>query len=194
MQLTFLPLLFLFLFFFLIALILGFFILLQKGKGEGLAGLLGGAAASDGMGTPEAQKELSRWTAYLAGVFFAMCLMLTFLSSRCGGPAPIVDETPASLPLPSTPAESGLSSPETASPEGDATVTLDEVTPEATEPAPASPEIDVQDVLELLASVEAAAAPEAATPEAEAAVPAPEAPVTEEPATGELTSTAASPL
>ena len=52
------PLLFLFLIFLFVCAVLIFFILMQRGKGEGLAGLLGGGAASDGMGTPEAQKEL----------------------------------------------------------------------------------------------------------------------------------------
>jgi protein translocase SecG subunit len=91
------PLLILFVLFLAICALLTFFILLQRGKGEGLAGLLGGGAAADGMGTPEAQKELSRWTAYLAGLFFGMCLLITVFSSRCGGPAQgsIFSEQPA---------------------------------------------------------------------------------------------------
>jgi len=80
------PLFFLFVFFALICSLLIFFILMQKGKGEGLAGLLGGVSAADGMGTPEAQKELSTYTVWLSTIFFLMCLVLTVVASRCGGP------------------------------------------------------------------------------------------------------------
>lgn len=78
------PLLSLFIVFLFLGALLIFFILMQRGKGEGLAGLIGGAAASDGMGTPEAQKELSRWTAWLSGIFFGFCLMITLVAARCG--------------------------------------------------------------------------------------------------------------
>jgi protein translocase SecG subunit len=98
------PLFILFSVFLGLSAILIFFILMQKGKGEGLAGLIGGAGAADGMGTPEAQKELSRYTAWLAGIFFFFCLMITLVSARCGGQQvltdlPEPDQPPATPPV-----------------------------------------------------------------------------------------------
>lgn len=96
----------LFVIFLLACVFLIFFILMQKGKGDGLAGLMGGMAVSDGLGTPEAQKDLGRWTAYLSGFFFFFCLLITLISARCGGPTEsTIDmgdtpaaEAPAALP------------------------------------------------------------------------------------------------
>lgn len=144
----FVSLLFLFILFFLVCATLIFIILLQKGKGEGLAGLMGGVAASDGMGTPEAQKELSRWTGYLSGFFFAMCLLLTIVSSRCAGPRevqPISGAVAPEIPEVDRLIAEALASPEEqASPEPivetplspEAAETAEPVTPEAAAPAP----------------------------------------------------------
>ncbi len=99
------PLFILFTVFLMLSAILIFFILMQKGKGEGLAGLIGGAGAADGMGTPEAQKELSRYTAWLAGIFFTLCLMITLVSARCGGQAALADLPETGQPPPAPPVD-----------------------------------------------------------------------------------------
>jgi hypothetical protein len=60
--------------------------------------MLGGAGMSDGMGTPEAQKDLSRYTTYLSFIFFGMCLLVTLISARCGGPQQLADLGDAPTP------------------------------------------------------------------------------------------------
>ncbi len=149
-------LLLLFLVFLIFCSLLIFFILLQRGKGEGLAGLLGGGGGAEGMGTPEAQKDLSRWTTYLSTLFFLMCIVITVISTRCGGvqreaEGPISDEPEA--PAPPAPAVPDITE-EPASPEV----------------AAASPEIDAQTEQELLDQFQRYLEehPELLSPEAEA--------------------------
>ena len=156
------PLLILFLIFFAICAILIFFILMQKGKGEGLAGLIGGVSASDGMGTPEAQKELSQYTKYLSIIFFFMCLLLSIISTRCGGPESILADDgmpPAERPPAEGPA------PEDILPEID--IVGDEISPETVSPV----EIDETAPEPVSASPEASAEIEETEPEPETASP-----------------------
>jgi protein translocase SecG subunit len=170
----FLPLLSLFVVFFIICAILIFFILMQKGKGEGLAGLIGGVSAADGMGTPEAQKDLARYTKILSIVFFCMCLLLSVVSSMCGAPSESdfggSDETaPTEAPAP-TPEEDiidiDITGDEMASPEA-APMELEIEMPASPE-AVMAPEVEIEmpaspeAVLELMPEVSAPAA----TPEA----------------------------
>jgi preprotein translocase subunit SecG len=57
------------------ALLMTFFILLQEGKGGGLAGLGGTSAA----GVEGVTNPIRKATAYLAGVFFLMAVLIGFL-------------------------------------------------------------------------------------------------------------------
>ncbi|MCD6384165.1 preprotein translocase subunit SecG [Candidatus Sumerlaeota bacterium] len=65
-----------------ICLFLILLILMQAGKGGGLSGLVGGSALADTFGATGAEKTLSRWTTYLAIVFFVLSIGLTILGAR----------------------------------------------------------------------------------------------------------------
>lgn len=81
---------------------LGVIILLQAGKGGGLAAMGGGAAATEGiLGGRQAVTVLTRatWTAGTA--FMVLALILAILSSRAQQPQSILRE-PAPITAPST--------------------------------------------------------------------------------------------
>lgn len=71
----------------LICLALVFVVLLQSGRGGGLAGVFGGGAAQTLFGGRGAATFLSKATAWLAIGFMVMSLLLAVLSTRRGGPA-----------------------------------------------------------------------------------------------------------
>ena len=72
-------------------------ILLQSGKGGGLAAMGGGAAATDGvLGGRQATTVLTRATWILGSAFMVLALVLSILSSRSAQPDSILrrDATP----------------------------------------------------------------------------------------------------
>ena len=71
----------------LVCLALVFVVLLQSGRGGGLAGVFGGGAAQTLFGGRGAATFLSKATAWLAIAFMLMSILLAVLSSRRGGPA-----------------------------------------------------------------------------------------------------------
>jgi len=71
----------------LVCLALVFVVLLQSGRGGGLAGVFGGGAAQTLFGGRGAATFLSKATAWLAIAFMVMSILLAVLSSRRGGPA-----------------------------------------------------------------------------------------------------------
>jgi preprotein translocase subunit SecG len=96
-------------------LFLGVIILLQSGKGGGLAAMGGGAAATEGvLGGRQAATVLTRatWTAGTA--FMVLALVLSILSSRASAPTSILrDGAPAAVPtpeplIPGAPTEPGV--------------------------------------------------------------------------------------
>jgi preprotein translocase subunit SecG len=93
---------------------LGVIVLLQSGKGGGLAAMGGGAAATEGvLGGRQAATVLTRatWTAGTA--FMVLALVLSILSSRATGPQSILRQgAPGAVPapeplLPGAPAQPG---------------------------------------------------------------------------------------
>ena len=82
--------LFLFLFMLLSA-VLCFVILIQEAKSLGLGASFGGDSGDSLFGTSTAE-VLKRFTAYLAGIFLATCLILSMWTSAIGrsGSGPIV--------------------------------------------------------------------------------------------------------
>jgi preprotein translocase subunit SecG len=63
--------------------LLGVVVLLQSGKGEGLAAMGGGAAATDGiLGGRQATTMLTRATWTTGSVFMSLSLVLSIMSSR----------------------------------------------------------------------------------------------------------------
>lgn len=98
-------------------LFLGVVILLQSGKGGGLAAMGGGAAATDGiLGGRQATTVLTRATWIAGGTFMGLAMILSIMSSRAQVPQSILlddlqQTAPAPEPilpgLPGTPGESG---------------------------------------------------------------------------------------
>jgi preprotein translocase subunit SecG len=100
------------------AIFLSVVILLQAGKGGGLAAMGGGAAATDGiLGGRQATTVLTRATWTSGTVFMVLSLILSIMSSRSAAPSSILrPDAPASTaPAPVLP---GLDDP-TAAPAGE---------------------------------------------------------------------------
>jgi preprotein translocase subunit SecG len=72
---------------------LGIVILLQSGKGGGLAAMGGGAAATEGiLAGRQATTVLTRATWVSGGIFMALALVLSILSSRASAPQSVLLE------------------------------------------------------------------------------------------------------
>ena len=84
---------------------LGVVVLLQSGKGGGLAAMGGGAAATDGiLGGRQATTMLTRATWTTGSVFMALSLILSIMSSRAALPQSILRQDAApSLPVAAQP-------------------------------------------------------------------------------------------
>ena len=93
-------------------LFLGVVILLQSGKGGGLAAMGGGSAATDGiLGGRQATTVLTRATWIAGGTFMGLALVLSILSSRAQQPQSILlDDLQQSAPAPE-PSLPGLTDP-----------------------------------------------------------------------------------
>ena len=108
---------------------LGVVVLLQSGKGGGLAAMGGGAAATDGiLGGRQATTMLTRATWTTGSVFMLLSLVLSIMSSRAQVPESILrqDAVPVEAGQPITPlfdqlgdAGDGSSEPIEAPPAGD---------------------------------------------------------------------------
>ncbi len=123
------------------ALILGVAVLLQSGKGGGLAANFGGASSSSDsvIGTRQAGNLLTKASWWCGGVFLGLSFVLQLMSSRSAAPKSVLDQlaTPTQA-APSAPAGSNAPAPAaplTSQPAAAPT------TPPATAPAvpPASP-------------------------------------------------------
>ncbi len=153
-------------------------VLLQKGKGQGLAGAFGMGGGMDTIFGPRSSKSLPQKITYAsAGVFMTLALVMSILSGRVGrasAPELAVDAPQASFDALFEAAE-----------EGEAAVIEGTVTPG--EEAPATPAFTTVDVSETAPSGLTVGEPDAAAPTEtiadEAAVDAPgEVVVSEEPA------------
>lgn len=87
------------------ALFLSVVILLQSGKGGGLAAMGGGAAATDGiLGGRQATTVLTRATWISGTAFMVLALILSIMSSRSATPTSIIrPDAPAAAPAPVLP-------------------------------------------------------------------------------------------
>jgi preprotein translocase subunit SecG len=82
-------------------------ILMQAGKGGGLAASFGGSASSSDsfMGTRQMGNALTRTTWWAGGIFLALGLVLSIMSSRAATPRSIFEQEAAPIPTaPGTPA------------------------------------------------------------------------------------------
>jgi preprotein translocase subunit SecG len=91
-------------------------ILLQAGKGGGLAASFGGASSSADsiMGTRQAGNLLTKLSWWCGGIFIGIAFLLSLTSSRRSAPKSILDQTftappaPVTIPATSAPAASVL--------------------------------------------------------------------------------------
>jgi preprotein translocase subunit SecG len=106
-------------------------VLLQSGKGGGLAAVGGGAAMTEGLlGGRQATTVLTRATWFSGGLFMALALVLSIMSSRSAQPQSVIQvPTPATSTAPQPVLPGPGAQPNGAAP----------TTPEGTSPAPASP-------------------------------------------------------
>jgi len=83
-------------------LFLGVVVLLQSGKGGGLAAMGGGSAATEGiLGGRQATTVLTRATWIAGGIFMGLALVLSIMSSRAQLPQSILlDDLQQSAPAP----------------------------------------------------------------------------------------------
>ena len=84
-------------------------VLLQSGKGSGLAASFGGASSSADsfMGTHQLATGLSKGTWYMGGIFLLIAYMLAIMSARPSVPKSILDQPASQLPAaqPTAPAQ-----------------------------------------------------------------------------------------
>jgi preprotein translocase subunit SecG len=102
------------------ALILGAAILLQSGKGGGLAANFGGASSSGDsvMGTRQAGNLLTKASWWCGGIFLGLAFILQLMSSRSAAPKSVLDKlaAPAAAPAKGAPTAAPAASPLTAAP------------------------------------------------------------------------------
>jgi preprotein translocase subunit SecG len=81
---------------------LGVVILLQSGKGGGLAAVGGGAAMTEGLlGGRQATTVLTRATWFAGAAFMVLALVLSIMSSRATAPESVIQvQAPATAPAP----------------------------------------------------------------------------------------------
>jgi preprotein translocase subunit SecG len=115
--------------FLLTAVILTLLVLIQRGRGGGLAGAFGGAGGSSAFGTKTADVFVKA-TAVLGAIFFVLSVV-TALLMRSSGPAYSQRPNPPTAPAPSQPGMPGPSTPAEAPDKA--------ATPPAAPTAPAAP-------------------------------------------------------
>jgi preprotein translocase subunit SecG len=96
------------------ALVLIAAILLQSGKGSGLAASFGGASSSPDsfIGIHQAGTILTKATWWCAGIFLGLAFLLQIMSTRTRAPKSVLEDTFGSPP----PASAPVTSPSTAAP------------------------------------------------------------------------------
>ena len=83
-------------------------VLLQSGKGGGLAASFGGASAGDQLfGARQAGNLLTKVTWWAAGIFIGLAFVLQLSSARSRGPTSVLDQSFAPAPTKAVPSPSG---------------------------------------------------------------------------------------
>jgi preprotein translocase subunit SecG len=84
-------------------------ILLQSGKGSGLAANFGGASSSPDafIGIRQAGTILTKATWWCAGIFLGLALVLQIMSTRTTAPRSVLEKTFGNQPAPAAPAAPG---------------------------------------------------------------------------------------
>ncbi len=88
-------------------------ILLQAGKGSGLAANFGGASSSPDafIGIRQAGTILTKATWWCAGIFLGLAFMLQVMSTRAQAPKSVLEDTFATPPAAAVPASPGTTAP-----------------------------------------------------------------------------------
>jgi len=90
-------------------------VLLQSGKGGGLAASFGGASSGDALfGARQAGNLLTKVTWWSAGIFIGLAFIMQLMAARNAGPRSVLDQSFAPPPTKSSPAPSAA--PGTAAP------------------------------------------------------------------------------
>jgi len=85
------------------SLLLGVVILLQAGQGGGLAGLGGGASTDTFLGGRQATTVLTKMSWWTGGIFLALSLILSGMSSRTTGVTSVLEGEIAPPPVSTAP-------------------------------------------------------------------------------------------
>ncbi len=87
------------------ALVLSVAVLLQSGKGGGLAASFGGAGTSDALvGSRQAGNILTTISWWGGGIFIGLAFVLQIMSTRTAAPTSVLDKTFTNKPAPTAPA------------------------------------------------------------------------------------------
>ena len=123
----------------IVALLMGLVILLQNGKGGGLAGIASGGQTTQILGARQAPDFLEKATWTLGGSFLVLCLLTSLVIPRAGAGRSILQERAGDLPAAPAPGATlpGTTLPGTTAP-GAATAPPAQA-PQATPVAPAPP-------------------------------------------------------
>src|SRR5688572_8780542 len=114
--------------------LLGIIVLLQSGKGGGLASMGGGAGTDTLIGGRQAATLLTKASWVSGGLFLFLALVLSVMSSRSQAPTPILRDgfgNPAAAPAPILPGAQPTT--------GGATGTAPQAQPQAAPQTPAAP-------------------------------------------------------
>ena len=82
----------------IVALLMGLVVLLQSGKGGGLAGIAAGGQTTQILGARQAPDFLEKATWTLGWTFLALCVVTTFFIPRADGGGSILQERAGELP------------------------------------------------------------------------------------------------
>ena len=90
------------------SLILGTIVLLQAGKGGGLAAMGGGASTDSFLGGRQATTILTKMSWWCGGIFLGLSLALSAISAQTATPTSVLEgqveaPTPVQLPFPAQP-------------------------------------------------------------------------------------------
>lgn len=107
-----------------VAVLMALVVLLQSGKGGGLAGIASGGQTTQILGARQAPDFLEKATWWLGGIFLALCVLTTFVIPGGGasilqeraGELPAATAPPATAPAPTAPGPEAPSTPAAPSP------------------------------------------------------------------------------
>ncbi len=87
-----------------IAILMTFLVLIQAGKGGGLAGIAAGGATTQILGARQAPDFLEKGTWILATIFIVLCILTNFAIGTGDAPRSVIQqETQEAAPLPLAP-------------------------------------------------------------------------------------------